>query len=290
MLDKPYDDRDGWIWMDGKFLPWREANIHVLSHGLHYASAVFEGTRAYGGKIFKCEEHTTRLFRSAQALNLTIPFTEDEINHVTREVLARNDLEDAYIRPLVWRGPEQMGLAGYKAKTHIMVAAWFWPSYFTPEQHERGLRLCMADWRRASADSAPITAKAAALYAVGTLAKQAADKQGYDDALMLDHLGQVAEATAANICFVKGDELIAPISASYLNGITRQTVLELAHRRNIKVTERVVMPDELGSFEGCFLTGTAAEIAPVGEIAGHKYALGDMVRQLMQDFANEVRK
>jgi branched-chain amino acid aminotransferase len=290
MLEQTYDDRDGWIWMDGRWLAWRDANVHVLSHGLHYASAVFEGTRAYDGKVFKCEEHTARLFKSAEALNLTIAHSQDEINRVTREVLVKNNLQDAYIRPLAWRGPEQMGLAGYKAQTHIMVAAWHWPSYYSPEQHARGLRLCMADWRRASADSAPISAKATALYAVGTLAKQAADKQGYDDAVMLDHLGQVAEATAANIFFVQGSDLIAPISASFLNGITRQTVIALAQRRGIPVIERAVRPDEMGGFDGSFLTGTAAEVAPVGQIAEHHYGIGEMIKLLADDYRSEVRR
>lgn len=291
MLEQhPYDDRDGWIWLDGKMTPWREAKVHVLSHGLNYASAAFEGSRAYGGKIFKCEEHTARLFRSAHHLNMKIRFSEQEVNDATREILKLNNLTDAYIRPLIWRGPEQMGLAGYATLTHIMIAAWFWPSYFSPEQHERGLKLMISPWRRMAPDMGPIEAKAACLYAPSTLAKQQADSLGFDDALMLDHLGQIAEATAANTFFVKGDELIASISASYLNGITRQTVIELAQRRGIKLTERVVMPDELGSFDGCFVTGTAAEVAPVGQIDAHHYVVGPMIRQLMQDYAEEVRK
>ncbi|HRJ12389.1 MAG TPA: branched-chain amino acid aminotransferase, partial [Alphaproteobacteria bacterium] len=278
MLDQPYDDRDGWIWIDGKMVPWREAKIHVLSHGLNYASAVFEGTRAYGGKIFKCEEHTARLFYSAETLRMKIPYSQDEVNAATREVLQKNNLGDAYIRPLVWRGPEQMGIAGLKTQTHIMIAAWFWPSYFTPEQHERGLRLMMANWQRISAKAAPIHAKASGLYVTSTMAKQEADALGYDDALVLDHRGHVAEATVANIFFVKNGELHTPTPDAFLDGITRQTVLELAARRGIKVHIRTILPSELGDFDGCFLTGTAAEIAPVGEIAEHRYKLGDLVR------------
>lgn len=290
MLDQPYDDRDGWIWMNGEMVPWREAKIHVLSHGLNYGSAVFEGTRAYEGKIFKCEQHTDRLFASAEALRMKIPFTKDEVNKATRDVLEKNNLTDAYIRPLVWRGPEQMGIAGYKTKTHIMIAAWFWPSYFTPEQHERGLRLMMGKWQRISPLAVPIQAKSSGFYVTSTVAKQEADALGYDDALVLDYRGHVAEATVANIFFVKDGELHTPTPDAILNGITRQTVIELAERRGIKVHVRTIELHELDNFEGCFLTGTAAEIAPVGEIGEYKYRLTDTVRQLMQDYSAEVRK
>lgn len=290
MLDQPYDDRDGWIWLDGKMMPWREAKIHVLTHGLHYGSAVFEGERAYDGKIFKSEAHTDRLFFSAEALRMKIPFTKAEVNAAKEEVLKLNNFTDAYIRPLVWRGPEQMGIAGYKTKTHIMIAAWYWPSYFTPEQHERGLRLMMGKWRRISPEAVPIQAKSSGFYVTSTIAKQEADALGYDDALVLDYRGHVAEATVANIFFVKDGELHTPKPDAFLNGLTRQTVIELAERRGIKVHVRTIMPDELGSFEGSFLTGTAAEVAPVGEIGEHRYRLTDTVRQLMQDYAAEVRK
>ena len=290
MLEAPYDDRDGWIWLDGKMTPWREANVHILTHGLHYASSVFEGTRAYDGKIFKCEAHTARLFRSAEILRMKPAYTEDDINAATREVLQKNNLKDAYIRALVWRGPEQMGLSGFKTKTHMMVAAWFWPSYFSPEQHARGLKLTMAKWQRAAPNVLPVHAKTAAIYATGTLAKQEADAAGFDDAVVLDYQGNIAEVTAANIFFVRDGEIHTPNPDSFLNGITRQTAIELAERRGIKVNVRYIRPDELGSFEQCFLTGTAAEIAPVGQIAEHHYTVGDIVKNLAQDYQLEVRK
>lgn len=289
MLNQPYDDRDGFIWLDGAFVSWREAKVHVLSHGLHYASAAFEGERAYGGKIFKSEQHTDRLFFSAAALRMKIQFTPEQVNAAKEELLRKNNLTDAYIRPLIWRGPEQMGIAGLKTKTHIMIAAWDWPSYFTPDQHERGLRLMHGEWQRISPKAAPIHAKASGLYVTSTIAKQDADAAGYDDALMLDWEGNVAEATVANIFFVKDGALHTPRADNFLNGITRQTVLEIAARKNIPLYERTITPDELGGFEGCFLTGTAAEIAPVGEIGQHKYPVGQLVQQMMADYAAEVR-
>ncbi len=285
----PYDDRDGWIWLNGKMVPWREAQVHVLTHCLHYGSGVFEGARAYGGKIFKCEEHTTRLFYSANALRMKIPFTEAEINKACYDVLKINNLTDGYLRPFAWRGPEQMGIAGTKTKTHVAVAAWFWPSYFSDEERARGLKLMMAPWRRPAPDSAPFKAKASGLYVICTLSKQDAESQGYDDALMLDYRGQVAEAPVANIFFVKDGKLHTPAPDCFLNGITRQTVIEIAKRKNIEVIERAIWPEELGTFEQAFLTGTAAEIAPVGQIAEHKYKTGGLVQELADEYTRLVR-
>jgi branched-chain amino acid aminotransferase len=290
MLDVPFDDRDGWIWLDGKIVPWREAQIHCLSHGLHYASAVFEGERAYGGKIFKSQQHTKRFFRSAAALRLKIGFSEDEIISVKNEILKLNNLQDAYVRPFAFRGPEETSVAGFKTKTHVGVAAWYWPSYFSPEQHARGLKLGMSKWRRAAPDMLPTTAKASAIYSVSTIARHDAAEDGFDDAVMLDYQGNVAEASAANIFFVKGGELHTPNPDSFLNGITRQTAIELAERRGIKVHVRYIRPDELGSFDACFLTGTAVEITAVGQIAEHTYPVGEMVKQLAEDYRNEVRR
>ena len=285
----PYDDRDGWIWLDGRWTQWRDARVHVLTHGLHYASAVFEGTRAYGGHIFACEAHTARLFASAQALNMDVPYNQDEINRITRECLTKNNLTDAYIRPLVWRGPEQMGVAGLATKVHVMVAAWAWPSYFSPEQHARGLRLMDAPYRRVPPMSAPIHAKASGLYMTSTLIKQAAEQQGFDDAMVLDWRGHVAEACVANLFFIKDGALHTPVPDAFLNGITRQTVIELAKKRGIAVHERTILQEEVPGFDQAFLTGTAAEVAPIGEIAGHKFSLGGLAMQLADDYAQHVR-
>jgi branched-chain amino acid aminotransferase len=290
MLDVPFDNRDGWIWMDGTMVPWREAKIHFLSHGLHYASAVFEGARAYGGKIFLGKEHTARLFFSANELHMKIPFSQDEINQACKDVVAKNNLVDAYVRPLVWRGPEQMGIAGLKTKTHVAIAAWSWPSYFSPEQRNRGLKLMISKWRRTSPDTAPVHAKASGLYVICTLTKHEADAGGYDDALMLDYRGQVAEGTGSNVFFIKDGEIHTPLADCFLNGLTRQTAIMLAKRRGIVVHERAIMPDELGTFEQAFLTGTAVEIAPIGQIAEHKYQIGELVKQLVQDYQDEVRR
>jgi len=290
MLDRPFDDRDGWIWIDGKIIPWREAKIHFLSHGLHYASTVFEGARAYDGKIFLCEEHTSRLFFSANALHMKIPFTEGKINQACRDIVAKNNLTDAYIRPLAWRGPEQMGIGGLKTKTHAAVAAWAWPSLFSEEQRNRGLRLMISSWRRQPAVCAPVQAKASGFYVTCTLTKHEADEAGYDDALMLDYRGQIAEGTGANVFFIKDGALHTPIPDCFLNGLTRQTAIKLAQRRGITVHERAIAVEELPTFEQAFLTGTAAEIAPIGQILEHKYQVGDLVKQLVQDYQAEVRK
>ena len=298
MAGKGFDQLEGEIWYDGAFVPWADAKLHVLSHALHYASAVFEGERAYEGRIFKLEEHTDRLFESARILDMEIPYTPEEINEACRAALERNRLKDAYIRPIVWRGSEQMGVTARGAKIHVAIATWQWPSYFDPELREKGIRLHISEWRRPDPRTAPSKAKAAGLYMICTLSKHAAERKGYTDALMLDWRGQVAEATGANIFFVDGEGKIhTPIPDCFLDGITRRTVIDLAKARQIPVIERTIMPDELGDFEQCFLTGTAAEVTPVGEISGEldgeekafRFQVGDITRALMEDYGKLVR-
>ena len=298
MAGKGFDQLEGEIWYDGEFVPWADAKLHVLSHALHYASAVFEGERAYEGRIFKLEEHTDRLFESARILDMEIPYTPEEINAACKAALERNRLKDAYIRPIVWRGSEQMGVTARGAKIHVAIATWQWPSYFDPELKKKGIRLHIAKWRRPDPRTAPSKAKAAGLYMICTLSKHAAERKGYTDALMLDWRGQVAEATGANIFFVDREGKIhTPIPDCFLDGITRRTVIELAKARQIPVIERAIMPDEMSDFEQCFLTGTAAEVTPVGEISGDiegeakdfRFQVGDITRTLMEDYEKLVR-
>ncbi len=285
----PFDSRDGVIWMNGEFVEWKEAKVHVLTHALHYASAVFEGERAYGGEIFKLNEHTERLFASAQMLDMKIPFTVDEINQASRNTLAKQGFIDAYVRPIAWRGSEMMGVAAQNARINVAIAIWQWPSYFDPKALENGIKLDMAKWRRPDPMTAPAKAKAVGLYMICTLSKHEAERKGYADAMMLDWRGQVAECTGANIFFVKDGEIHTPVADCFLDGITRRTVMELARRRQIKVTERVIMPDELSGFESCFIVGTAAEVTPVGEIGPHKFVVSDMLRTLRADYLSEVQ-
>ncbi len=285
----PFDSRDGVIWMNGEFVEWKDAKVHVLTHALHYASAVFEGERAYGGEIFKLNEHTERLFASAQMLDMKIPFTVDEINQASRNTLAKQGFIDAYVRPIAWRGSEMMGVAAQNARINVAIAIWQWPSYFDPKALENGIKLDMAKWRRPDPMTAPAKAKAVGLYMICTLSKHEAERKGYADAMMLDWRGQVAECTGANIFFVKDGEIHTPVADCFLDGITRRTVMELARRRQIKVTERVIMPDELSGFESCFIVGTAAEVTPVGEIGPYKFVVSDMVRTLRADYLSEVQ-
>ncbi|GAB5377364.1 MAG: branched-chain amino acid aminotransferase [Acuticoccus sp.] len=284
-----FDQRDGEIWYDGAFVPWTDAKVHVLTHALHYGSAVFEGERAYGGEIFECEAHTDRLFASAETLGFKVPYSKDEINDAKREALKRTGLADAYIRPIVWRGSEMMGVSAQKNTIHAAIAVWAWPSYFDPALLEKGIRLDMARWRRPDPATAPCHAKAAGLYMICTLSKHAAEAKGYADALMLDYRGQVAEATGANVFFVRDGVIHTPTPDCFLDGITRRTVIALARKRGIEVVERAIMPDELSGFEACFLTGTAAEVTPVGEIGPHTFVVNDMVRDLMRDYTDAVR-
>ena len=285
----PFDSRDGVIWMNGEFVEWKEAKVHVLTHALHYASAVFEGERAYGGEIFKLNEHTERLFASAEMLDMKIPFTVEEINQASRNTLAKQGFVDAYVRPIAWRGSEMMGVSAQNSKINVAIAVWQWPSYFDPKALENGIKLDMAKWRRPDPMTAPAKAKAVGLYMICTLSKHEAERKGYADAMMLDWRGQVAECTGANIFFVKDGEIHTPTPDCVLDGITRRTVMELARRRQIKVTERVIMPDELSGFESCFIVGTAAEVTPVGEIGPYKFVVSDMLRTLRADYLSEVQ-
>ena len=291
MIGAPFHDRDGYIWFDGALKPWREAHIHVLTHGLHYASSVFEGQRAYNGKVFKLRQHTDRLAFSARELGFELPFAADEIDTACIEVIKANGLTDCYMRPVAWRGSEKMGVAARTNTIHVAIAAWEWPSYFSPEARMKGLRLKTAIWRRPDPLTAPARAKAAGLYMICTLSKHDAEATGYDDALMLDWRGRVAECTGANIFFVFGDgKLHTPIPDCFLDGITRQTVIELAQARGIDVIERRIMPDELDNATEVFVTGTAAEITPIREIDTRKYTVGAITRNLMSDYEMAVGK
>jgi branched-chain amino acid aminotransferase len=285
----PFDQRDGVIWFNGEFVPWKEAKVHVLTHALHYASAVFEGERAYGGEIFKLTEHTQRLFDSAEMLDLKIPFTVQQIDDACRETLKRQGFTDAYVRPIAWRGSEMMGVSAQGSKINVAIAIWQWPAYFDPALLEKGIKLDVAKWRRPDPATAPAKAKAVGLYMICTLSKHEAERKGYADAMMLDWRGQVAECTGANIFFVKNGELHTPTPDCFLDGITRRTVIDLARRRQIKVTERKIMPDELDGFEQCFIVGTAAEVTPVAEIGPWKFEVGDLVRTLRSDYLSEVQ-
>ena len=290
MADDAFDAREGVIWFDGELKPWDQCNVHILTHALHYASAVFEGQRAYDGEVFKLEEHTDRLFDSARQMDLAVPFTQDEINQAARDVLAANKFVDAYVRPLVWRGSEMMGVAAQKCRIHAAVAAWQWPSYFPAEARMKGLRLDISDWRRPSPECAPVKAKATGLYMICTLSKHKAEQRGYQDALMFDWRGQVAEATGANIFFVKDGVLHTPTPDCFLDGITRRTVIGLARQRGVEVVERAIMPDEMADFEQAFLTGTAAEVTPLSEIGPYNFEVGELTKTLMLDYDDVVRK
>ena len=279
-----FDDRDGFIWMNGTLLPWRDAKVHVLTHALHYASSVFEGERSYGGKVFKLDEHTERLFYSAKTLDMKIPYTPEQINAATYETLKANSITGGYVRPMAWRGSEQMGVTAQNARINVMIACWVWPSYFTVEARLKGIRLQLSSWRRPAPECAPVKAKAAGLYMICTLSKHAAERAGYEDALMLDYRGQVAEATGANVFFVINGEIHTPTPDCFLDGITRRTVIDLAKKRGYKVIERAIMPEEMSKAQECFLTGTAAEVTPVREIGPYTFTPGDICRTLITDF------
>ena len=285
----PFDQMEGLIWFDGKLVPGPDAKIHVLTHGLHYASAVFEGERAYGGEVFKGTEHTERLKRSAQILDFEIPYSVAEIDAAKRLVLEKNGQRDAYVRPIAWRGSEQLGVSAQANKIHLAIATWDWPSYFDPAQRLKGIRLDLADYRRPDPRTIPALAKAAGLYMICTISKHRAERKGYADAMMLDWEGRVAECTGANIFFVQDGKIHTPIADCFLAGITRATVIDLAKRRGFEVIERRIMPDELKSFSECFITGTAAEVTAVSEIAGWSFNPGGITRQLMDDYSAEVQ-
>jgi branched-chain amino acid aminotransferase len=285
----PMDDRDGLIWLDGGLVPWREARLHVLSHGLHYASAVFEGERAYRGRVFRLEEHGARLLRSCALLDLACPFTAAELDAAARSVLVANAIADGYLRRIAWRGSEQLGVAAQGTRVHVAIAAWPWPRYFADGAAERGLRLTIAGWRRPAPDTAPVLAKSSCLYAIGTLAKHAAEREGFDDALMLDWRGRVAEATGANVFFVRDGALHTPVPEGFLDGITRRAVIALARARGLEVIERAIAPHELASFTEVFLSGTAAEVAPVRAIGELSFRPGAITAALAADYAGLVR-
>ncbi len=285
-----YDDLDGLIWLNGELIPWRDASVHVLTHGLHYASSVFEGERVYDGTIFKLTEHTERLIYSAEALDFHIPYSVEDIDQACREVIAANRIVDGYVRPLAWRGSEMMGVSAQSNRINLAIAAWVWPSYFDPEARLRGIRLQISKWRRPDPATAPVHAKAAGLYMICTLSKHAAEADGYEDALMLDWRGQVAEATGANIFFSRDGVLHTPTPDCFLNGITRRTAIDLARARGIEVVERAIRPEEMTEFEECFLTGTAAEITPVREIGSYSFQPGEICTVLIDDYDKAVRQ
>jgi branched-chain amino acid aminotransferase len=288
MTDATFDDRDGFIWFDGGLRPWRDANVHVLTHAMHYASAVFEGVRCYGGNVFALSEHSQRLIDSAKILGFTIPWSREQIDAAINETVAANGLTNAYVRPIAWRGSEQMGVSAQKTKPHLAIACWEWGAYFGAEALAKGLRLNIAPWRRPAPYSAPTTSKAAGLYMICTMSKHAAEDAGYNDALMLDWRGQVAEATGANVFFLKDNVLHTPTPDCFLDGITRRTVMGLAKKRGIEVVERVIWPEELETFQQAFLTGSAAEVTPLAEIGPWRFEVGALTRQLATDYSDLV--
>jgi len=286
----PFDDRDGWIWLDGAFTPWREAKVHVLTHGLHYASAVFEGERMYGGEIYELTQHSQRLHNSAEILDFKIPYSVEEIDRASLEVCARNGLDDAYVRPIAWRGTEMIGVSAQNTTIHTAIACWEWPSYFKPEEKARGIRLTFAKYKRPSPETAPTASKAAGLYMICTVSKHAAEKAGYADALMLDWRGYVAEATGANIFLVRDGVIHTPEPDCFLDGITRRSVIAIAKSKGLEVIQRHIPADELSTFSEVFICGTAAEVTPVAEIAQHRYTPGPISLGLMDDYARMVRR
>ncbi|WP_018690049.1 branched-chain amino acid aminotransferase [Ahrensia kielensis] len=288
MASVPFDKLGGHIWMNDEYVKWADAKVHVLTHGLHYASSVFEGERAYGGNIFKMTEHNERLHKSAEILGFKIPYSVQEIDDACVGLLNKQGLKDAYVRPVAWRGSEMMGISAQSNKINLAIAIWEWPSYFSPAEKLKGVRLDVAEYRRPDPATAPCKAKAAGVYMICTISKHAAEAKGYADAMMLDWRGHVAEATGANIFFIKDGEIHTPTPDCFLDGITRRTVIGLAKDRGIKVIERTIMPDELSSFEQCFLTGTAAEITPVSEIGADRFVPGSITETLMNDYTTLV--
>ncbi|MBT4671000.1 MAG: branched-chain amino acid aminotransferase [Rhodospirillaceae bacterium] len=285
MTSPAFHDMDGLIWYDGALVEWRDANLHVLTHGLHYASSVFEGERVYGGNIFKLREHTERLFNSAEILGFEIPYTVEEIDAASYQACEANGIVDGYVRPVAWRGSETMGVSAQDAKIHVAIAVWPWPSYFSPEARDKGISLKTSIWRRPPPDTAPVHAKAAGLYMICTMSKHEAEAAGCDDALMLDWKGRVAEGTGANIFVMFGDgKIITPPPECFLNGIPRQTVMELAAKRGIEVIERHMEPEELADAEEIFVTGTAAEVTPVGRIDDMSFKVGAITKTLRADY------
>lgn len=286
-----FENKPGHIWINGKFVKWNESYEHILNHAMHYGSSVFEGNRAYNGKIFKLDEHSKRLIRSAEILGMKVPYTADQINQACNDTLEKQGFTNAYVRPYVWRGVgDGLSIAGNNNKINLLIAMWEWPSYYSKDELMQGIKLCFAEYKRPSPATAPFEAKAAGLYVICTLSKHKAEAKGYSDALMLDYQGNVAEATSANIFFVKNGELHTPKADSFLNGITRRTVIGLAKDAGIKVHERYIKPEELDGFDECFLTGTAAEITPVSVIENHNYKPAAVTSQLMEAYYTLVGK
>ncbi len=288
-MSPTFDDRDGVIWFDGAFVDWRDAKIHVLTHALHYGSAVFEGQRAYGGVVYKQREHHERLHASANILGFEIPYSVEVLDEACEAVLRRMNFVDAYVRPIAWRGSEMMGVSAQANTIHVAIAAWEWPSYFKPEERMKGIRLDLAEYRRPDPRTAPSKSKAAGLYMICTISKHAAEKKGYADALMLDWEGNVAEATGANVFFVKDGVIHTPLADRFLDGITRRTVIGLAKARGIEVVERRILPEEMAGFSECFLTGTAAEVTPVAEIGPYSFTPGTISLGLLEAYMAEVQ-
>ena len=287
----PFDNRDGVIWLNGKFVEWRHANVHVLNHGLHYASCVFEGLRIYNGKIFKLDEHTERLFKSAKILDLDIPYNYQEVVDISKQIILKQNISDGYLRPVVWRGSEMMAISAQKNKIHVAVATWEWGSYFDPKLKLNGIKLNISSWRRPAPNTIPWDTKAAGLYMICTLSKHEAEEKGFTDSLMLDHEGNIAEATGANVFFKnKLGELHTPVPDSFLDGITRREVIKIATIKGIKVVERKIRPEEMKDFEGCFLTGTAAEVTPVSQINDYKFKVCEVISSLNDSYQKLVRK
>ena len=287
----PYDKRSGKIWYNNELVDWQEVKLHVLSHGLHYGSCVFEGLRVYDGEIFKLEEHTDRFFYSAKRMDIKIPYSKDEINQATKKIVSVQNVQNGYIRPFAWRGSEMMAVSAQNTKIHVAIATWEWGTYFDPKLKLEGIKLNISKWRRPAPNTIPWDTKASGLYMICTLSKHEAERQGYSDSLMLDHEGNIAEATGANIFFKdKNGDLHTPIPDSFLDGITRRTAIEIAKSKNINVNERKISPDELSNFVGCFLTGTAAEITPVSKISNHEYKVCNVILDLSESYDKLVRK
>jgi branched-chain amino acid aminotransferase len=289
MASIPFDQRDGWIWFNGEIVPWKEAKVHVLTHGLHYGSSVFEGERAYGGVIFKSAEHSVRFRKSAEIMDFEIPYSVEELNAAKDKVVELNGGGDQYVRPVAWRGSEMMAVSAQHNKIHVAIATWAWPSMFDPETKMKGIKLDIADYRRPDPACAPVHAKAAGLYMICTISKHKAEKKGYADAMMLDWQGRVAECTGANIFFTRDGAIHTPIADCFLNGITRQTVIALAREQGLEIIERRIMPEELSTFNECFIVGSAAEVTPVAEIGPYTFKPGNISRAMMDSYTNAVR-
>ena len=288
----PYDKRDGKIWLDGSLVEWKDAKLHVLTHGLHYASSVFEGERVYDGEIFKLTEHSERLVYSASRMGFEIPYSVSEIDKFCREVVKVQKIENGYVRPIAWRGSEMMAVSAQNNTIHLAIAAWVWGSYFDPKIKLNGIKLNISKWKKPAPDSIPWDTKAAGNYMINTLSKHEAEKHGYNDSMMLDYQGNIAEATGANVFFINKEqtEIYTPIADSFLNGITRRTVIEIAKSLQIRVTEKKIKPEDLKSYKGCFLTGSAAEVTPVSQVGEYSFKVLDLIGKLSDLYHALVRK